>query len=131
MMRQCAESSVTAVGVDGDLRAAIFVGNRASNVSTLLTLQNSDANTIIAENLGYTTRADGTATVPNAATYIDVTHGLAATPTVADIQVTPTNNLGDASKFWISDAGATTFRINVNADPGATTATFSWSARIF
>lgn len=125
------ESSVTAVGVDGDMRAAMFVGNRASNVSTLLTLQNSDANTIIAENSGYVTRADGTATIASGATSVEVTHGLAGTPTAADIQVTPTNDLGGAAKFWISDVGAATFKINVNTDPGATTATFCWQARIF
>lgn len=125
------ESSITAVGVDGDMRAATFIGNRASNVSTLLTLRNSDSNTIIAENRGYTTRADGAATVPDDATYVDVTHGLAATPALNDISVTPTNDLGDAAKFWISDVGATTFRININADPGAGTATFVWQARVF
>ena len=56
-----------------------------------------------------------------------MTHGLDITPSAEDISVTPTNNLGNASKFWISDIGASTFRINVDTDPGADTATFSWN----
>jgi hypothetical protein len=45
------------------------------------------------------------------------------------ISVTPTNSMGTATKFWISGVGATQFTINVDADPGATTAAFVWSAR--
>lgn len=69
---------------------------------------------------------EGLATVPNGATFVDVTHNYPTTPTASDVQVTPTNDLGNATKFWISTVGATTFRINVDADPGAGTATFAW-----
>jgi hypothetical protein len=68
----------------------------------------------------------GTATVANGTTNIDVTHGYGATPDVSQLHITATNNLGSATKWWVSNIGGTTFRINVNADPGATTATFSW-----
>jgi hypothetical protein len=34
--------------------------------------------------------------------------------------------MGNAAEFFISSVGATTFTINVNTDPGATTATFAW-----
>jgi len=84
------------------------------------------ANTKIKGNRGYITENRGTATVANGATYIDVTHGLSKTPVAQDIIVTPTNNKGSASEYWISDIVASTFRINVDADPGATTATFAW-----
>ena len=77
--------------------------------------------------IGLVTEASGTATVPSGSTSVTVTHGLGSTPRIQDIRVTPTNNLGAAAKFWISAAGATTFVINVDADPGATTATFAWS----
>lgn len=87
------------------------------------------ADSIIRDNIGRVTRATGTATVANGATYATVTHGMAYTPT--RIEVTPTNSLGDAVKYWVSDIGATTFRINVNADPGATTATFNWDAGVY
>lgn len=79
-------------------------------------------------NGGYITEATGTATVASGSTTVAVTHGLGFTPTVGNIQLTPTNNLGNAAKFWVSAPGATTFTINVNADPGATTATFAWRA---
>jgi len=83
-------------------------------------------NTIIKECNGYVTSSKGTATVADDATYVDVTHGLSKTPVAQEIVVTPTNNLGDASFYWISDVGASTFRINVDGDPGAGTATFAW-----
>jgi hypothetical protein len=72
----------------------------------------------------------GTATVANGATTVVVSHGLSVTPVLKDISVTPTNNLGNATKFWISTPTATQFTINVNTDPGATTATFVWTASI-
>jgi len=81
------------------------------------------------DNVGWVDADSGTATVASGATTVDVTHGLAFTPTAKHIVVTPTNNLGNASHYWVSDLGATTFRINVDADPGATTATFAWVAR--
>lgn len=88
------------------------------------------ATSIIRDNVGWKTDNTGTATVANGTTTIAVNHGLSTTPALANIAVTPTNNLGNAAKFWISGVGATQFTINVNADPGATTATFAWSARM-
>jgi len=88
------------------------------------------ANSRAYRNKGYVTESNGTATVPNGSTYVEVTHGLSATPNAKDISVTPTNGLGNASKFWISDVGVSTFRINVNTSPGATTATFAWHAEM-
>jgi len=87
------------------------------------------ATTIIRDNVGWKTDANGTATVANGTTSIAVTHGLSITPTLNMISVTPTNSMGTAAKFWISGVGATQFTINVDANPGATTATFAWSVR--
>lgn len=89
-----------------------------------------DANgigTVVRYNLGYTTEAAGTAVVANGVTTAVVTHGLSVTPLLANIKVTPTNNLGTATKFWVSNPTGTQFTINVDASPGAGTATFSWS----
>lgn len=72
----------------------------------------------------------GTATVANGTTSIAVTHNLGTTPMLDDISVTPTNNMGTAAEFWISTPTSTQFTINVNADPGATTATFVWQAHV-
>lgn len=116
----------------GTLEKSIWSNNRFSaGWGTVFGTLTTDTDTRIADNVGLVTFNRGTATVASGATYVDVTHGLAFTPTAANISVSPTNNLGNAAKFWISDIGASTFRINVNADPGATTATFAWQAKVF
>jgi len=85
----------------------------------------SGANTKVMDNIGYVTENSGTATVANGQTTVTVTHGLATTPT--RVQATPTL-LSNAASFWVTAKGATTFVINVNADPGAGTAAFDWRA---
>lgn len=87
------------------------------------------ATTIIRNNIGWVTESDGTATVANGTTSIVVNHGLSSTPSAGNLSVTPTNSLGNANKFWVSTITATQFTINVDTDPGATTATFAWLAR--
>jgi len=99
----------------------LFSGNRMST-----TVTNNGTGTIFKNNLGYLTENKGVTAVADDTTSVDVAHGLSKTPVAQDIVVTPTNNLGDASFYWISDVGATTFRINVDSDPGASTATFAW-----
>ena len=79
---------------------------------------------------GFATEADGTATIASGATTVVVTHGLARTPAPSDILVTPTNTLGNAAESWISTPTSTQFTLNVNADPGARTATFPWRAEL-
>lgn len=80
-----------------------------------------------AANLSYTkvSGVSGTAAVASGTTSIAVTHGLGYTPNPADIQIIPTL-LSNSAKWWITAIGATTFQINVDADPGAGTATFAW-----
>lgn len=72
----------------------------------------------------------GTATIPNSGTtaLIAVTHKVtqARTFTAADVVVTPTSDLGDATNFWVDTFTAGGFTINVNADPNAAV-TFAWS----
>ena len=72
----------------------------------------------------------GEATITDGNTNIVIEHGLIQTPSDKDISVTPRNGLGNATQFWISTVGATTFRINVNSDPGAGTARFVWQAQV-
>lgn len=81
-------------------------------------------------NVGFATESQGTATVASGATSIVVSHGLAVTPALKNIVVTPTNSLGSATKFWISSPTSSNFTINVDANPGATTATFVWTAAV-
>lgn len=87
------------------------------------------ATTVVRSNIGWTTESNGTATVTSGTTSIAVSHGLSVTPALSNIQVTPTNNLGSATKFWISSVTSTQFTINVDVNPGATTATFAWLIR--
>ncbi len=68
----------------------------------------------------------GNATVANTKTSIIVSHGLFYTPIKSQIILTPTNNLGNSTKYWVSDISETSFKINVDVDPGATTAKFAW-----
>lgn len=89
-------------------------------------IESEGTNTIIRNNIGYKTDSNGTATVTAASTSVVVAHGLDITPTINVISVTPTNSLGDAAKFWISNPTNTQFTINVDVDPGVTTATFAW-----
>lgn len=71
----------------------------------------------------------GLASIGSAATSVDVTHNLVRTPNLSEIQVTPASSLGSAAVYWISNVSATTFRINVNATPGAQV-DFSWHAAL-
>jgi hypothetical protein len=97
-----------------------------NSACTVAALESGGTNTIVRNNIGWKTEASGTATVANGTTTIVVTHGLSATPSINDISVTPTNNMGTAAKYWVSTVTATQFTINVDANPGATTATFVW-----
>jgi hypothetical protein len=92
-------------------------------------VESGGTNTIVRNNMGWKTEGSGTATVANTTTTIDVAHGLDITPTIGIISVTPTNNLGTATRFWISNPTNTQFTINVDADPGVGTATFAWTIK--
>jgi hypothetical protein len=110
----------------------IIEGNTFSTITfapTVAAVESAGNGTMVRNNLGWTTDNFGTATVANATTSIAVNHGLNITPTIGNISVTPTNSLGTATKFWVSNPTNTQFTINVNADPGATTATFAWSIK--
>lgn len=117
----------TGGGGDNVITSNTMAANAAATVALL---ESAGTNTIVRNNIGWATESAGTATVANGTTTIAVNHGLSTTPALANISVTPTNNLGTATKFWISGAGATQFTINVDVDPGATTATFAWNARL-
>ena len=97
---------------------------------TISLIESAGTNTIVRNNIGWSTEKVGTATVANGATSVAVAHGLESAPALANISVTPTNNLGNAAKFWISGVTNTQFTLNVDVDPGANTATFVWNARM-
>jgi hypothetical protein len=70
----------------------------------------------------------GGATVPAGRTSVVVQHDLWQPPELANISVTPNNDLGAATRFWVSDPSSTSFRLSVDADPGGNGAQFSWRA---
>jgi hypothetical protein len=93
------------------------------------TITKVGASTLISRNAGFKTENHGSASITSAATTVTVTHGLALTPTLDQIMITPQTTWGSAAKYWISGATSTQFTINVNAAPGATL-TFSWTANV-
>ncbi len=117
----------------GSSGSNIIEGNTFSTVTfapTVAAVESAGIASIVRNNIGWITEATGTATVANGATTSVVTHTLDMTPAIANITLTPTNSLGNAAKYWISNVTSTQFTITVNADPGATTATFAWAAKL-
>jgi hypothetical protein len=97
---------------------------------TVSLIESQGANTLVRNNIGWVTEKSGVATVASGTTTIAVNHGIEMTPALSNIWVTPSNNMGTATKFWISGVNNTQFTINVDTNPGATTATFVWNARM-
>ena len=85
--------------------------------------------TKVFRNLGFVTEAHGSASITSGNTSIAVTHGLALTPALEQISVTPQTTLGSAAKFWISNPTSTQFTINVDVNP-TQTVTFGWNANV-
>lgn len=56
----------------------------------------------------------GSATITAGNTYVDKAHGLSSTPDINKIKPTALDDLGGRS-VWITDVGATTFRINISS----------------
>jgi hypothetical protein len=79
-------------------------------------------------NVGLTTEGANIASVPAAATFVTVDHGLDVHPDVTDISILPVNRAAARSSFWVSDVTDASFRINVDGTPGDEEALFSWSA---
>lgn len=75
------------------------------------------------------TNERGVATILATTTNVTVTHGLGRTPTSGEILVTPLSNInsgGTARTFWVSSAGATTFRINIDSSHPTLDFDFAW-----
>lgn len=111
---------------------AVVQGNTFGPASHWATAAMNDSSSstnpaMVRNNIGWITEANGTATVAAGTTSIVVNHGLAVTPALKDIHVTPNNSMNAATKFWVSTPTATQFTINVDQSPGASsTATFAW-----
>jgi len=125
--------------LDGSLRPNGFITVAAGSENTIAFNQifnTTPGNRIVAaagdqvyKNVNFFTEIRGDAVIPSGSTFIAVTFSpsLSITPTAQNISVVPTNSLGNATKFFVSNISNLGFRITVDVDPGATTATFSYS----
>lgn len=120
----------TAYGIILSGTSPYMIDNILLNNTTADILDSSSTTPVKIGKIGYLSKNNGTATVASGATTAVVTHGLGATPALDDISVTPTNNMGSATKFWITTPTSTQFTINVDADPTGSGATFVWSADV-
>lgn len=78
---------------------------------------------------GYLTENQGTGSIASGATTATVTHGLAATPTLINVTFKE-QGTSDYGRWWVDTIGATTFKVNVSADPGASNLDFCWEAKV-
>lgn len=81
---------------------------------------------IFQNNLGRKLENEGNTSVSVGTTSRVVTHGLDAVPTF--IEIMPTNTMGNATKWWVTDITSTTFTLRLDADPTVGAATFRWRA---
>lgn len=107
------------------------IGNDGGTGNGADAFWDNGTSTFIADMYGWPNQRNGTAVVPSGSTSVVISHNLRNhSPTLSEIRVTPTNNLGTASKFWISNPTATQFTINVDVDPGVGTAAFVWHIQV-
>jgi hypothetical protein len=105
---------------------SILVGNRFRKTNaTVFTFGGTDVDTRITDNFGYVTENSGTAVIASGTTSIAVTHGLARTPSIANIYAIAQASPG--GDLWISGVGSTQFTINISSAP-ASNLSVSWYA---
>jgi hypothetical protein len=115
----------------GSMPASIIADNLCRNFSAGAFSITNSSTTRFRNNVGYQTENSGDATIPSGSTSVTVPHGLARQPSRRDFYVTPTNGMGNATKYWVSGASATELTISVDQDPGGSGATFGWQVRIY
>jgi hypothetical protein len=105
----------------------VIQGNDLREITvTDAVIQYVGTNTVVRGNPGYVTENSGTASITGAVNTVDVTHGLAATPTRVFVQAQQTGQ-GD---YAVTAKGATTFTITFATQPGASTWNFDWRAQV-
>ena len=99
----------------------------SDNVADISTISGANPNGNIRNNIGYITENSGIATLVNGTTSIAVNHGLAVTPVVGDIVVTPIEAWGNMTQFYIDTYTSTQFTIHADINPGQDV-DFAWKA---
>jgi hypothetical protein len=110
------------IDLSGGTETHIFDNHFMNNVHTIY--QNG-GDFLVRFNKGFRTESKGTATIGSSDTYVDVYHGLAITPNIGNISVTPISDLGSASFYWINTVNSKSFKIYVDTPPGKIIS-FSW-----
>jgi hypothetical protein len=98
---------------------------RGSGTGTLNGTNAPSATNIVANNVGYRTRSDGTGTVLTGNTSVVVNHGLVNTPT--NIHITPLAAHPDGDGFYVVTATSTTITVGITTAALADRA-FYWTA---
>lgn len=119
--------SSKAVEVQSGATDCIVRGNTGASSALIVNSGTRTRLTSNEDNL-WADEVHGGATVLNATTSIVVSHTLSSTPSIADIQITA-RSWGNAAKAWVSNVTSTQFTINVDVDPGASNAAFTWWAK--
>jgi hypothetical protein len=104
---------------DNEIFDNIIVGATTTGVKLL------GADSSARANIGHITENSGTDTVTTATKA--VTHGLAITPAVGDIMITPVADITPAVRWWVSGLTSSQFTINLDQAP-ANPAAFAWRA---
>ena len=111
---------------NGNNRLIVRNNNLLNNTGGALRDTGTGTGKQISNNQGFKTEYSGTVQIPSGVTYVDVAHGLGINPGERNIQVTRSSAGGNSTKFWFSNVGSSTFRINSNIDPGTGGAWFNW-----
>ena len=73
----------------------------------------------IKQNPSFTTENTGTAQITAAVRFVVITHSISVTPSASQISITPLDDMGSSTKWFITEIGATTFKLNVDQVPGS------------
>jgi hypothetical protein len=127
--------------IDGpDVNLAFGIQEAGANADNNMILENiiqgaatpivrAGANTVIRGNKGFATENSGTGTIASGTTSVVISHGLAVTPTIDDINVVLAENpTNDPGNIWVDTITATQFTVNCRNDPGASNLDFAWRA---
>jgi hypothetical protein len=90
----------------------------------------SGAGTVVKDNYGYATENSGTATFSGdgIATSFSFAHGLAATPTVVNLEAKSADAVGD--KYWSADATNITVTFAAAPAAGTDNVVIGWDAKV-
>jgi len=116
-------------GMSIDARTSIVSLNRMRG--TQIQIVNSNSDSIIKNNIGYTSENSGSSEITGTGsdTSFTISHGLATTP--SQVLVTPTNSSMASATWWVSAKSSTTFTITFSTAPSnGDKLSFDWYAEV-